>query len=127
MAKKSKFTPNLYRNSLQFLVTCHTGGPIFQPFIAILAEKNTLVALLLPNQALLSLYSKCPPKTGGKNAKERQTLTNCGNTTNYNSFKNIIENENFEDCECYKKCKRFILFVRNDDKQKLKTGKQIII
>ena len=26
----------------------------------------------------------------GKNAKERQTLTNCGNSINYNSFVNII-------------------------------------
>lgn len=62
-----------------------------------------------------------PLKTTGKNAKERQTLTNCGNTTNYDSFKDIVDNERFEDCKFYPKCKRFILFVRNDDKKKLKS------
>jgi hypothetical protein len=57
----------------------------------------------------------------GKNAKERQTLTNCGTTSNYESFKDIVDNERFEDCKYYKKSKNFILFVRNDDKKKLKT------
>lgn len=65
-------------------------------------------------------------KNGGKNAKERQTLTNCGNTKNYDSFKNISINEKFSDCPYYKKSKRFILLVRNDDKIKLKTFDQLM-
>jgi hypothetical protein len=60
-------------------------------------------------------------KNGGKNAKERQTLTNCGNTTNYETFNNISINEYFSECDYYKKCRSFILIVRNDDKIKFKT------
>jgi hypothetical protein len=63
---------------------------------------------------------------GGKNAKERQTLTNCGSTKNYETFKNISSNEKFSDCQYYKKSKRCILIVRNDDKIKLKTFDQLL-
>jgi hypothetical protein len=62
----------------------------------------------------------------GKNAKERQTLTNCGNTKNYDSFKNICDNENFADCKYFQKSSKFILFVRNDDKVMLKTYDQLL-
>jgi len=62
----------------------------------------------------------------GKNAKERQTLTNCGNTKNYDSFKNICDNENFADCKYFEKSSKFILFVRNDDKIMLKTFDQLL-
>ena len=65
-------------------------------------------------------------KNGGKNAKERQTLTNCGNTTNYETFKNISSNEYFSDCDYYKKSKSFILIVRNDDKIKFKTLDELL-
>ena len=65
-------------------------------------------------------------KNGGKNAKERQTLTNCGNTKDYDSFKNISINEKFSDCPYYNKSKRFILLVRNDDSIKLKTFDQLM-
>ena len=65
-------------------------------------------------------------KNTGKNAKERQTLTNCGTTKNYDSFKNISENTDFSECPYYQKSSRFILFVRNDDKLKLKTFDQIL-
>jgi hypothetical protein len=65
-------------------------------------------------------------KNGGKNAKERQTLTNCGTTKNYETFKNISINEKFSDCHYYKKSKSFILIVRNDDKIKLKTFDQLL-
>jgi DNA mismatch repair protein MutH len=57
----------------------------------------------------------------GKNAKERQTITNCGNTNNYNTFQNIIENENFKNSNFYKKCRQCILIIRYDDKKKFKT------
>ena len=46
----------------------------------------------------------------GKNAKERQTITNCGDTKNYDSFKNICENEEFSKCNYYAKSKTFIFF-----------------
>lgn len=62
----------------------------------------------------------------GKNAKERQTLTNCGNTNNYTSFQNIIDNEYFEDCKYYNKIKKFILFIRDDNKCKHKLFDQIL-
>lgn len=65
-------------------------------------------------------------KNNGKNAKERQTLTNCGNTNNYESFKNIYDNEQFSNCKYYEKIKKFILVVRNDDKIKLKTFEQLL-
>jgi hypothetical protein len=65
-------------------------------------------------------------KNNGKNAKERQTLTNCGNTNNYDSFKNICDNEKFSECQYYEKSKKFILFVRNDDKIMLKTFDQLL-
>ena len=65
-------------------------------------------------------------KNGGKNAKERQTLTNCGDAKNYETFKNITINEKFSDCPYYKKSKSFILIVRNDDKIKLKTFDQLL-
>jgi hypothetical protein len=65
-------------------------------------------------------------KNGGKNAKERQTLTNCGSTKNYETFKNISINEKFSDCPYYKKSKSCILIVRNDDKIKLKTFDQLL-
>ena len=65
-------------------------------------------------------------KNTGKNAKERQTLTNCGDTNNYDSFKNISDTENFADCQYYAKCRRFLLFVRRDEKHELKNFEQII-
>ena len=65
-------------------------------------------------------------KNSGKNAKERQTITNCGNTKNYESFKDIVDNINFSECPYYKKSKNFILFVRDDDKIKLKTVDQLL-
>ena len=63
---------------------------------------------------------------GGQNAKERQTLTNCGTTKDYSSFQNICDNEQFSDCKYYSKSKNFVLFVRADDKQKLKTFDQLL-
>ena len=65
-------------------------------------------------------------KNNGKNAKERLTLTNVGNTHNYDSFKHIVDCENFSECTYYKKSKRFILFVRGDDKIKNKTFYQLM-
>lgn len=62
----------------------------------------------------------------GKNAKERQTITNCGDTKNYDSFKNICENEEFSKCNYYAKSKTFILFVRKDDKIIYKTFDQLL-
>ena len=62
----------------------------------------------------------------GKNAKERQTLTNCGDTKNYDSFQNIIENEHYKDCKYYKKSKRFVLFIRDADKCKYTTMDQLL-
>ena len=70
----------------------------------------------------------CAFKTmkNGKNAKERQTITNCGNTKNYDSFKNIVDNEKFESCPYYKKSKQFLLCIRNDDKKKMKTVDELL-
>ena len=65
-------------------------------------------------------------KKAGKNAKERQTLTNCGNTNDYESFKNICDNERFSDCRYYKKSSKFILFVRSDDKNKWLSFDQLL-
>lgn len=55
-----------------------------------------------------------------KNAKERQTLTNC------TDYENLIENEKFENCKYYNKCKKLVLFIRSDDKIKLKTYDQLL-
>ena len=65
-------------------------------------------------------------KNLSKNAKERQTLTNCGNTNDYASFSNICESKNFSECVYYEKIKKFILFVRNDDKILYKSFEQIL-
>jgi hypothetical protein len=67
-------------------------------------------------------------KNTGKKAKERQTLTNCGNTNDDDddSFKNIRDNENITDCKHYKKIGQFLLFVREDDGIKFKTFEQIM-
>ena len=62
----------------------------------------------------------------GKNAKERLTLTNCGNTNNYETFENIIENENFADSKCYLKCKKFILFIRDYEKKKFESFDELL-
>jgi len=62
----------------------------------------------------------------GKNAKERQTITNCGNTNNYNTFQNIIENENFKNCNYYNKCRKCILIIRNHDKKIFKTFNELL-
>ena len=62
----------------------------------------------------------------GKNAKERQTITNVGNTKNYDSFQHILDNEIFENCSYYAKSRQFLLFVRDDDKKKLKTVEELM-
>lgn len=62
----------------------------------------------------------------GKNAKERLTLTNCGNTNNYETFENIIQNENFTDSKYYLKCKKFILFIRDYEKKVFETFDEIL-
>ena len=62
----------------------------------------------------------------GKNAKERQTITNCGNTKNYDSFKNIVDHEVFENCSYYAKSRQFLLCIRNDDKKKMKTVEELM-
>jgi|LakMenEpi03Aug12_release.lakeMendotaPanAssembly.Ray.scaffolds.fasta_scaffold432120_2 hypothetical protein len=62
----------------------------------------------------------------GKNAKERQTITNCGNTKNYDSFKNIVDHEVFSNCSYYAKSSQFLLCIRNDDKKKMKTVEEIM-
>lgn len=59
-------------------------------------------------------------KNGCKNAKERQTLTNCSD------YENLIENEEFKNCKYYNKCKKLVLFIRSDDKIKLKTYDQLL-
>ena len=61
-----------------------------------------------------------------KNAKERLTITNCGNTNNYDSFKHICDNDDFSQSKYYIKSKKFILFVRNHDKIKFKTFDEIL-
>ena len=65
-------------------------------------------------------------KNKGINAKERQTITNCGDTNNYDSFKNISDNILFSNTTYYTKSKKHILFVRKDDKIKEKTFEQIL-
>ena len=62
----------------------------------------------------------------GKNAKERQTMTNCGNTKNYDSFKHIVDHEQFEHCPYYAKSRQFLLCIRNDDKKKMKTVEELM-
>jgi len=59
-------------------------------------------------------------KNGCKNAKERQTLTNC------TDYENLIENEEFKNCKYYNKCKKLVLFIRSDDKIKLKTYDELL-
>ena len=54
-------------------------------------------------------------KTGGKNAKERQCMTNCGNTDDYATFQDIRDHEHFKDSKYYAKCRQFVLFVRDND------------
>jgi hypothetical protein len=71
----------------------------------------------------------CALKTlanGNRNAKERQTLTNVGNTQDYTTFQAISECANFADCKYYTKSQRFLLVVRADDKQKNKTLDQLL-
>ncbi len=65
-------------------------------------------------------------KNKRKNAKERQTITNCGNTNNYETFKDICENEKLQDSKYFKKMKQFILFIRDDDKKQYKTLDQLL-
>jgi hypothetical protein len=62
----------------------------------------------------------------GKNAKERQTITNCGNTKKYDSFQYIVDNDQFEKCPYYAKSRQFLLCIRNDDKKKMKTVEEIM-
>jgi len=62
----------------------------------------------------------------GKNAKERQTITNCGNTKNYDSFQHILDHVQFEDCPYYEKSRQFLLCIRNDDKKKMKTVEELM-
>jgi len=45
------------------------------------------------------------------NAKERLTITNCGTKSNYNSFKNINDNELVTDCKHYNKMQKGVVFV----------------
>ena len=71
----------------------------------------------------------CALKTlanGNRNAKERQTLTNVGNTQDYTTFQALSECANFADCKYYTKSQRFLLVVRADDKQKNKTLDQLL-
>uniref|UniRef100_A0A6C0B9C1 Uncharacterized protein n=1 Tax=viral metagenome TaxID=1070528 RepID=A0A6C0B9C1_9ZZZZ len=62
----------------------------------------------------------------GKNAKERQTLTNVGNTKNYDSFQNILDHEHFETCSYYAKSSQFLICIRDDDKKKMKTVEELM-
>ncbi len=65
-------------------------------------------------------------KKGGLNAKERSTLTNCGTTSNYESFRELVDNPAFQDCKFYEKSKQFILVVRQDDGIKNRTWEQVM-
>ncbi len=71
----------------------------------------------------------CALKTlanGNKNAKERQTLTNVGNTQDYTTFQAISDCATFADCKYYTKSQRFLLIVRDDDGIKHKTLDQLL-
>lgn len=71
----------------------------------------------------------CALKTllnGNRNAKERQTLTNVGNTQDYTTFQAIADCVNFADCKYYTKSQRFLLVVRADDGVKNKTMDQLL-
>lgn len=60
-------------------------------------------------------------QNGNYNAKERLTITNCGDTNNYDSFKHIVECEKLSDSKLYPKIKAGIVFiVGQDDKYKYK-------
>ena len=45
------------------------------------------------------------------NAKERLTITNCGNTNDYNSFSDIINSNKLSNCNLYNKLCKGVLFV----------------
>ena len=47
----------------------------------------------------------------GLNAKERLTITNCGNTDDYSSFGNILSSKTLQDSKFYPKIRRGLLFV----------------
>jgi len=51
-------------------------------------------------------------RNGNVNAKERQTLGNCGNKNDYSTFSNIIKTPDFSKSSVFQKCKRFLLFIR---------------
>lgn len=50
-------------------------------------------------------------KDGNYNAKERLTITNCGNSNCFDSFKNIKENEELSDTIYYNKIRKGILII----------------
>ena len=50
-------------------------------------------------------------KNGHFNAKERLTITNCGNTNNYSSFKEIADNEKLSETKYFSKINKGLLFV----------------
>lgn len=50
-------------------------------------------------------------KTNTYNAKERLTITNCGDTSNYKTFDNIVENKIFTQCKYFNKIKEGILLI----------------
>ena len=64
-------------------------------------------------------------KNGSLGAKERLTLTNCGDTNSYDSFQNICDNECVTQCK-YSEKMNFILFARYDDKIKNKSFDQLL-
>jgi len=61
----------------------------------------------------------------GKNAKERQTITNVGNTKKYDSFQPILDHEQFENCPYYAKSRQFLLCIRDNNKT-LKTVEELL-
>jgi hypothetical protein len=52
---------------------------------------------------------------GGYNAKDRLTITNCGTSNDYDSFKDILDNEDVTNCRYYEKIQRGIVFVFQKD------------
>jgi len=52
-------------------------------------------------------------------AKERLTITNCGNKNNYGTFHNIIDTTTLQDCKYYEKMQKGIVIIYNYEKENI--------
>ena len=111
--------PELNKYKEDDLKTCNTDKGKEGKYIEYCIFGNKPNSISAPDCPELNIEIKVTKfktlKNGSYNAKERLTISNVGSTNNYETFRDLKDNENIENTKFFKKMEKILLIVLNKE------------